>query len=177
MVAWTLVVHVFGLVFWVSGLLATTIVLSRHTQETSELARESLAGLERVFLRGMADPGTPFVDLRRDRPDCHQPVVLPACPLAAHQAGFCGDSNRAARGCRNQMQSVRRGTNHLAAPPGDYPAGCDCDCLSPDSYFDPARRSLPDLTFFPDTVWLFSPESRSNKPISRELYVIPTLTG
>ncbi len=60
MVAWTLVVHVFGLVFWVSGLLATTIVLSRHTQETSELARESLAGLERVFLRGMADPGALF---------------------------------------------------------------------------------------------------------------------
>jgi protoporphyrinogen IX oxidase len=57
MVAWTLVVHVFGLVFWVSGLLVTTIVLSRHTQEASGAAREACARLERIFLRGMADPG------------------------------------------------------------------------------------------------------------------------
>ncbi len=57
MVAWTLVVHVFGFVFWVSGLLVTTIVLYRHTQETSPETRAVLARLERVFLRGMADPG------------------------------------------------------------------------------------------------------------------------
>jgi putative membrane protein len=60
MVAWMLVVHIFGLVFWVSGLLVTTIMLSRHTQETSVEVREALAGLERIFLRGMADPGALF---------------------------------------------------------------------------------------------------------------------
>ncbi|MBZ5641505.1 MAG: CopD family protein [Acidobacteriia bacterium] len=57
MVAWTLVVHIFGLVFWVSGLLVSTVVLSRHTQETAVEAREALAGLEKIFLRGIADPG------------------------------------------------------------------------------------------------------------------------
>ena len=57
MVAWTLVVHVFGLVFWVSGLLVATLVLARHTQEAVPAAREALAGLERLFLRGIADPG------------------------------------------------------------------------------------------------------------------------
>jgi putative membrane protein len=57
MVAWTLVVHIFGLVFWVSGLLVSTVVLGRHTQETAVAAREALAGLEKIFLRGIADPG------------------------------------------------------------------------------------------------------------------------
>jgi putative membrane protein len=57
MVAWTLVVHIFGLTLWVSGLLVTTIALSRHAQETSPEGRQALARLERIFLRGMADPG------------------------------------------------------------------------------------------------------------------------
>jgi protoporphyrinogen IX oxidase len=57
MVAWTLVVHIFGLTLWVSGLLVTTIALSRHAQETSSEGRQALARLERIFLRGMADPG------------------------------------------------------------------------------------------------------------------------
>ena len=52
-----LVVHVFGLVFWVSGLLVTSMALTRHTQETSPDARQALARLERIFLRGLADPG------------------------------------------------------------------------------------------------------------------------
>lgn len=57
MVAWTLVVHIFGLMLWVSGLLVTTIALSRHAQETSSEGRAALARLEKIFLRGMADPG------------------------------------------------------------------------------------------------------------------------
>ncbi len=57
MVAWTLVAHIFGLTLWVSGLLVTTMALSRHAQETSSEGREALARLERIFLRGMADPG------------------------------------------------------------------------------------------------------------------------
>ncbi len=57
MVAWILVAHVFGITLWVSGLLVTTIALSRHTQEATAEARAALARLERIFLRGLADSG------------------------------------------------------------------------------------------------------------------------
>jgi putative membrane protein len=57
MVAWILVLHIFGLVLWVSGLLTTTLALSRQVRETSADARAALARLERIFLRGLADPG------------------------------------------------------------------------------------------------------------------------
>ena len=57
MVSALLVAHVFGLVFWVSGLLVTSMALTRHTQEASPEARQALARLERIFLRGLADPG------------------------------------------------------------------------------------------------------------------------
>jgi protoporphyrinogen IX oxidase len=52
-----LVGHVLGLVFWVSGLLVTSMALTRHTQEKSADARQALARLERIYLRGLADPG------------------------------------------------------------------------------------------------------------------------
>ena len=52
-----LVGHILGLVFWVSGLLVTSMALTRHTQETSAEARDALARLERIYLRGLADPG------------------------------------------------------------------------------------------------------------------------
>jgi putative membrane protein len=52
-----LVGHVFGLVLWVSGLLVTSMALTRHTQETSAEARQALVRLERIYLRGLADPG------------------------------------------------------------------------------------------------------------------------
>ena len=52
-----LVGHVLGLVFWVSGLLVTSMALTRHTQEASAEARQALARLERIYLRGLADPG------------------------------------------------------------------------------------------------------------------------
>jgi len=52
-----LVVHIFGLVFWISGLLVTSMALTRHTQEASPDARQALARLERIYLRGLADPG------------------------------------------------------------------------------------------------------------------------
>ena len=57
MVPALLVVHVLGLVFWVSGLLVTSMALTRHTQETSAEAKQALARLERIYLRGLADPG------------------------------------------------------------------------------------------------------------------------
>jgi protoporphyrinogen IX oxidase len=52
-----LVAHIFGIVFWMGGLLATSMALTRHTQEDSPEVRASLARLERIFLRGLADPG------------------------------------------------------------------------------------------------------------------------
>jgi protoporphyrinogen IX oxidase len=52
-----LVAHIFGLVFWVSGLLVTSMALTRHTQEASAEAKEALARLERIYLRGLADIG------------------------------------------------------------------------------------------------------------------------
>jgi len=57
MVAWILVAHVFGITFWVSGLLVTCMALVRHTQEAAAEARQALARLERIFLRGLADVG------------------------------------------------------------------------------------------------------------------------
>jgi putative membrane protein len=58
-----LVVHIFGIVFWVSGLLVTSMALTRHTQEESPDARQALARLERIYLRGLADPGALLVIL------------------------------------------------------------------------------------------------------------------
>ena len=52
-----LVGHITGLVLWVSGLLVTSMALTRHTQEASAEARQALARLERIYLRGLADPG------------------------------------------------------------------------------------------------------------------------
>jgi protoporphyrinogen IX oxidase len=57
MIAWILVAHVFGITFWVSGLLVTTIALARHTQETTAEARDAMIRMEGIFLRGLADPG------------------------------------------------------------------------------------------------------------------------
>lgn len=57
MVAWTLVVHVFGLVLWIGGLLVTTLALSQQAREVSGEARQTLSKMQRRFLRGMADPG------------------------------------------------------------------------------------------------------------------------
>jgi putative membrane protein len=57
MVAWTLVAHIFGLVLWVGGLLVTTIAMGRQTGELSPEARAALGKLQRILLRGMADPG------------------------------------------------------------------------------------------------------------------------
>lgn len=52
-----LVGHVLGLVLWVSGLLVTSMALTRHTQETTAEVRQAFARLERIYLRGLADPG------------------------------------------------------------------------------------------------------------------------
>jgi putative membrane protein len=54
-------VHIFGIVLWISGLLVTSMALTRHTQEASADARQALARLERIYLRGLADPGALLV--------------------------------------------------------------------------------------------------------------------
>jgi putative membrane protein len=57
MVAWLLVLHVFGFTLWISGLLMTSLVLLRHVGVADPQARSSLAGIEKLSLRGLADPG------------------------------------------------------------------------------------------------------------------------
>ena len=57
MISWFLVVHVFGFVLWIVGLLGASATLMRHAAESSAEARLALANLERRWLRTMADPG------------------------------------------------------------------------------------------------------------------------
>ena len=57
MVAWTLVFHIIGLVFWVGSLLVVTHVLAVHAEEASPEARVILGRLESKLLQGLAHPG------------------------------------------------------------------------------------------------------------------------
>ena len=57
MVAWTLVFHLIGLVFWVGSLLILTRILAVHTQETSVEARAVLSRLEMRLFKGFTHPG------------------------------------------------------------------------------------------------------------------------
>jgi len=61
MVAWILVVHLIGLVFWLGSLLVVTRVLAMHTQETSAEARAALARVEKKLLNGLAHPGLALI--------------------------------------------------------------------------------------------------------------------
>jgi putative membrane protein len=57
MVAWLLVMHIFGFTLWISGLMMTSFVLLRHIGTASPDSRASLAGIEKLGLRALADPG------------------------------------------------------------------------------------------------------------------------
>jgi putative membrane protein len=57
MVAWALVFHLIGLVFWLGSLLVITHVLALHSEEPSTTARLALGRLEIKLLRGLAHPG------------------------------------------------------------------------------------------------------------------------
>ncbi len=57
MMAWTLVVHILGLVFWIGALLIVTNLLAQHAQETSPEVRQAFGRLEMRLFRGMANPG------------------------------------------------------------------------------------------------------------------------
>jgi len=57
MVAWTLVFHIIGLVFWLGSLLVVTQILAMHVEETSPATRAALGRLESRLLKGLAHPG------------------------------------------------------------------------------------------------------------------------
>jgi putative membrane protein len=57
MVAWTLVFHIIGLVFWLGSLLVVTRILAMHTEETSPEARAALTRVETRLFKGFAHPG------------------------------------------------------------------------------------------------------------------------
>ena len=56
-VAWALVVHVIGFVFWMAGLLVVTQIMAAHAEERSPEAGSALRKLEMKLLNGMAHPG------------------------------------------------------------------------------------------------------------------------
>jgi len=56
-VAWALVFHILGIVFWMGGLLVVTQVLAMHTQATAPEARDALTRLETKLLKGIVHPG------------------------------------------------------------------------------------------------------------------------
>ncbi|HEV2494539.1 MAG TPA: CopD family protein [Terriglobia bacterium] len=56
-VAWALVFHILGIVFWMGGLLVTTQVLAMHVDEESPESRATLAHLETKLLKGVTHPG------------------------------------------------------------------------------------------------------------------------
>jgi uncharacterized membrane protein len=57
MVAWILVFHLIGLVFWLGSLLVVTHILAIHSEEPSTEARATLGRLEMKLLTGLAHPG------------------------------------------------------------------------------------------------------------------------
>jgi uncharacterized membrane protein len=57
MVAWILVFHLIGLVFWLGSLLVVTHVLAIHAEEPSTAARAALGRLEMTLFKGLAHPG------------------------------------------------------------------------------------------------------------------------
>jgi protoporphyrinogen IX oxidase len=56
-VAWALVFHVIGFVFWMAGLLVVTQVMAAHAEEPSPEAGRTLGKLEMKLLKGLAHPG------------------------------------------------------------------------------------------------------------------------
>ena len=57
MIAWTLVFHLTGMVFWLGSLLVVTHILAVHSEEPSAEARATLGRLEMKLLKGLAHPG------------------------------------------------------------------------------------------------------------------------
>jgi putative membrane protein len=76
MVAWTLVFHMTGLVFWLGSLLVVTHILAIHTAETSPEARAALGRLESKLLQGLAHPGAAIMVVTGFILVSHDPTYL-----------------------------------------------------------------------------------------------------
>lgn len=76
MVAWTLVFHLIGLVFWLGSLLAVTHILAVQTEEPSPEVRASLARLESKLLKGLAHPGAALMVVTGFLLVCEDPYFL-----------------------------------------------------------------------------------------------------
>jgi protoporphyrinogen IX oxidase len=76
MVAWTLVFHIIGLVFWLGSLLVVTHVLAIHVDEPSPEARAALGRLESKLLRGLAHPGAAIMVITGFILIAHAPDLL-----------------------------------------------------------------------------------------------------
>ncbi|MFZ0962421.1 MAG: CopD family protein [Terriglobia bacterium] len=57
LIAWTLVFHITGLVFWLGSLLVVTQILAIHREEASPETQATLGRLEAKLLKGLAHPG------------------------------------------------------------------------------------------------------------------------
>jgi len=76
MVAWVLVFHLIGLVFWLGSLLVVTQVLAIHTEEASPETRATLARLEARLLKGLAHPGAAIMVITGAMLVYHEPEFL-----------------------------------------------------------------------------------------------------
>jgi putative membrane protein len=76
MVAWTLVFHMIGLVFWLGSLLVVTHTLAIHTEEDSPEAHAALGRLESKLLRGLAHPGAAIMVITGFILVAHDPNLL-----------------------------------------------------------------------------------------------------
>ena len=78
-IAWALVFHIIGFVFWMAGMLIVAQVLAVHTQEASPEARQVLVNLEMKLLKGLAHPGAALTVIAGV-------VVVAIQPAYLHQA-------------------------------------------------------------------------------------------
>jgi uncharacterized membrane protein len=62
-VAWTLVFHLIGMVFWLGSLLAVTHILAMQTETRSPEARSALGRLAAKLLKSLAHPGAALMVL------------------------------------------------------------------------------------------------------------------
>ena len=63
MVAWLLVFHLLGLIFWLGALFTLTRILAMHTEEASAGARPTLTRLEGMLFNRIAHPAAVVVIL------------------------------------------------------------------------------------------------------------------
>ncbi|MEJ2008815.1 MAG: CopD family protein [Acidobacteriota bacterium] len=57
LIAWTLVFHILGIVFWMGGLLVVTHILAYDSEAASTEVSEALDRLERKLFNGVIHPG------------------------------------------------------------------------------------------------------------------------